>query len=381
MMNVVTINKITPLFKNGVPAERIELIELKEFDFKLVSQKDFYKVGEKVVYIQPDYNLPDIELFADFVRPGGDPKKSLLGSNNRIRAKRFNFHVDGSNDPVYSNGIILPRLVVYDYLVANDLPTSWDNLSENLGITKYEAPEKVTGGESSAFPSGLYRTDEDNILKVSDSLPFPATYVGRLKVDGSSITIGVTDEYPDGFICSRNQMKSLTYKSVVGKRKPTILERIKMFLGVNVDLNIIEEVDSDSEFVTYGLPYLKKLLDENAFNTVLRGELSGGSLKGSGNKYNPARLEKPNIKFFGSDSIDAEGIAIKDSHSLFSTICLELDLPEAPVIFNKEFSCKEGLYKACNEYFKDNLVEGIVVRTLDSNYSCKIMNLEYDSKK
>ena len=41
----------------------------------------------------------------------------------------------------------------------------------------------------------------------------------------------------------------------------------------------------------------------------------------------------------------------------------------------------KNLIKECNDYFKNNLVEGIVVRTLDSKFSAKIMSLEYDSKK
>ena len=39
------------------------------------------------------------------------------------------------------------------------------------------------------------------------------------------------------------------------------------------------------------------------------------------------------------------------------------------------------LLAECNNYFKTNMIEGIVVRTLDSKFSAKIMNLEYDSKK
>jgi len=35
----------------------------------------------------------------------------------------------------------------------------------------------------------------------------------------------------------------------------------------------------------------------------------------------------------------------------------------------------------CNQYFKHNMIEGIVVRTPDSKFSAKIMNPEYDAKK
>ena len=32
-------------------------------------------------------------------------------------------------------------------------------------------------------------------------------------------------------------------------------------------------------------------------------------------------------------------------------------------------------------FFKDHLIEGIVLKTPDSKFSAKYMNLEYDSKK
>jgi len=35
----------------------------------------------------------------------------------------------------------------------------------------------------------------------------------------------------------------------------------------------------------------------------------------------------------------------------------------------------------CEEYFSNNMIEGIVIRSLDGKFSAKCMNLEYDSKK
>jgi hypothetical protein len=66
-VSIVTIKQKSTLFKDGQPAERIELIELEENGFTLVSQKDLYQVGDKAVYIQPDYNLSDISLFEGFL--------------------------------------------------------------------------------------------------------------------------------------------------------------------------------------------------------------------------------------------------------------------------------------------------------------------------
>lgn len=39
------------------------------------------------------------------------------------------------------------------------------------------------------------------------------------------------------------------------------------------------------------------------------------------------------------------------------------------------------LLKTCEEYFSKNMIEGIVVRSLDGKFSSKIMNLAYDALK
>ena len=51
------------------------------------------------------------------------------------------------------------------------------------------------------------------------------------------------------------------------------------------------------------------------------------------------------------------------------------------IVFRKTFFSKEELVKECEDYFADNLIEGIVVRTMDHRFSAKFMNNLYDSKK
>lgn len=401
-VSIVTIKKKTPLFKGDEKAERIELIELEENGFTLISQKDLYQIGDKAIYIQPDFNLSDIPLFESFLRPNGDATKSMLGKVNgvplRIRAKKFNFSIEGSIDPVYSNGILLPSLEVIHYLTTKNTVSLIEaldkiidgevNLTEELGITKWEEPEdngksgnKVGG--SKPFPSGLYKTDENNINNVwshiHNKIGYPITLVGTEKVDGSSITIGVKSGR--GFICSRNLEKPLTVKKQVGRRNKTFLE--KLIFWKNHDLNIYEMVPNDDDFIKYGKPIIDTLKADIVYgdNHVIRGELNGGGLKGSGNKKNPAAKEQPNIKVFGIDVINANGIAERVSYEYFKKTVDKLGLVTVTEVFNQEFESKEHLERVCNEYFKNNLIEGIVVRTLDGKFSAKFMNNHYDSLK
>lgn len=65
----------------------------------------------------------------------------------------------------------------------------------------------------------------------------------------------------------------------------------------------------------------------------------------------------------------------------FFELCSRLKFNTVKKVFEKEFNSFEEIIQECNNYFKDNLIEGIVVRSLDSKFSAKIMNLYYDSLK
>ena len=395
-VSIVTVKNKIPLYKGDEQANSIEVIELEEVGFELVANKTLYQVGDKAVYIQPDYCVSDIPLFESFIRPNGDESKSMLGKvkglPRRIRAKKFTLSKEPNGDPVYSNGILLPYMEVNNYLNpdSKDMPELWKlDLTEKLSITKYEEPEPISksglrsGQTEGKFPEGLYKTDEENINNlwnhIENKIGYPVTLVGTEKVDGSSITIGVTPKIPEGFICSRNLRKKLTIKKVTGRRTKKWYE--KLMFWTNPDLNLYTEVENDDDFVRYGKPYLDILLKDGSGNRILRGELNGGKLKGSGNKNNPASKEQPNIKFFGIDEINDYGEAEKILYIQFKFEADYLGFTTVKEVFNKEFNSKEELLAECNNYFKTNMIEGIVVRTLDSKFSAKIMNLYYDSKK
>ena len=396
-VSIVTIKNKIPLYKGDEQANSIEVIELEEVGFELVANKTLYQIGDKAIYIQPDYCVSDISLFESFIRPNGDESKSMLGKveglPRRIRAKKFTLSKEPNGDPVYSNGILLPLIDVILFLkiekTGGDLYTI--NLTEKLGITKYEEPEPVSksglrsGQTEGKFPEGLYKTDEENINNlwnhIENKIGYPVTLVGTEKVDGSSITIGITPKIPEGFICSRNLRKKLTIKKVVGRREPTFWEIFKSWFEIKTDLNIYQEMENDDDFVRYGKPYLDLLINSGETNLIFRGELNGGKLKGSGNKNNPASKEQPNIKIFGLDKINEYGEAEKVPYLLFKTECEKAGVPLVKEVFNKKFNSKEELLNECNNYFKTNMIEGIVVRTVDSKFSAKVMNLEYDSKK
>ena len=397
-VNIFTVKKLVPLYKGEEEALRIELMQFEEVGYEVVVGKNTYQKGDRVVFIMPDYCLSDIPLFADFIAPGGDPKKSYLGNINgeprRIRAKKFSFH-KGDGMHVYSNGIVLQLGEVNGYLKnrdakgfkqAEDMPKY---MTEALGITKYEEPEVTGGGKTGntrkgGFPSGVYKTDETNINNLWDKIKFPQVLTGTLKVDGSSITIGVTDKYPEGFIASRNINKSFTETKIIGKRNKNLWDYLMFWK--KPDLNIYETRPSEDIFVVHGMKYIKRMLEEGYTNLILRGELHGTASKGSGNSRNPHAKLDPNILFFNIDKME-NGIARKVNREDFRGISKKLYLDTVPEVFTTSFNSREEVEAVCEEVFQNYkhdynmLIEGIVLNSCDNQFSCKFMNNEYDSKK
>ena len=397
-VQIVTIKKKIPLFKKTEQANSIELIEVEENGFVLVAQKDLYQVGDKAIYIQPDYSLSDIPLFETFIRPLGDPKKSKLGSNYRIRAVKFNLHI-GDDEPVFSVGILLPLSEVMGYLWSLPEYSGYEGYAlpitnaDVLGITKWIEPDhsnqiglKTSSGR--LYPEGVYKTDETNIKNrwghLENKIGYPVHLVGSHKVDGSSITIIVKNE-KDISVGSRTYIKSEMIEKIVGTRKQTLWDRIKAFFGYSSDILIKELIPNDDEFIVLAKPYIEKIKElfkngqlNNPF--ILRGEANGQKWKGSGNKNNPNSKNEPNIIFYGVDTYKG-GIAAKGSESLFNIYMETLGFSRCEVLINKVFNSKEEIEKECKEIFKTHKIEGIVFRTLDSKFSCKFMNDEYDQNK
>lgn len=427
IIEIVKVSKIIPIYKDGQEANAINVINFNfdddsECGYNVIAQKGLYKLGDKAIYIQPDNNLSnDITLFDSFTKPLGDPNKTKLGKNNRIRAIKFNFGFDTSNNgPIYSFGILLPFNEVSNYIkLSYNIDITQDtNLEELLQVTKYEEPESGGNGLSiGGLPSFLYATDETNsqnlvshINKVLLNNPvLGITY----KTDGSSFTCYFKKDNDGNFyagVCSRNQEKTLIqnyvdkyinngneyhkYINPVTKEhgwycdnlqdyKPN--EEVKGYEQVLVDVkDSWVDLANSTGLLEKGLEYCKKHNIELAF----RGEIYGQGLRGSGNNLNPDSKDKQSLILFGLDTLES-GRAIRLNYSdtfNLKNVCEELELPYTKSIEVTPKSYNE-LIDICNNIFEEQksigrIIEGVVVRTMHSNdLSCKVMNAYYDSKK
>jgi hypothetical protein len=405
-VQIVTIKELVTIFKNGEPASSIELAHVEEHNFDIIVQKGLYEIGDKAIYVQPDYCLPLVSeqptkpelLFATFTETSSDGRKSKLGKNGRIRAIKFNFSTSPDNqEPIYSFGVMLPINEIVSRLETFDFG---GNLDEQLQVTKYEEPESAYSGLAKGeLPVGMYKTDETNFMNLS-RVEYPIILTGSLKIDGSSISLYYKSDEEKG-ICSRSLEKKLDQKYVSGYKLPNGNELRKHFdreqkisgwfdevtnefyPNVSEDWLPIEK-EVDDTFVKLGKPVLDKLADYCKVNNkqlALRGELNGEGLKGSGNKNNPHAKLKQSIKFYGLDDY-SKGVTTKLPIEDFLNVTTELGLEICDIIFKeKQFNAFEELKDYCNEYFKTNLVEGLVLRTSDSRFSAKFMNPAYDAAK
>ena len=210
----VTIRSTAVLYKNGEPANAIELVQFnfsdgEECGFTIVSRKGLYEVGDNAYYFQPDYCLSENALFADFIEPEGNPSKSRLGKQNRIRAIKFNFSLsEFTNDPIYSVGILMPENEVLAYLRSQEKHEG--SLSERLGVFKYEEPEKSGSGMAAGdFPSFMYKTDEDNCIHEDVLIDTEQGYISIKELCESDNNIKVKS-YNRDFDC-------VEYKEVISK--------------------------------------------------------------------------------------------------------------------------------------------------------------------
>lgn len=311
------------------------------------------------------------------------------------------FNTENSSDSVYSFGIMIPVSEVLKFMQVDELP---ENLDEFLEIKKYEEPETSYSGLSKgALPIGMYSTDEPNIMNLNRT-NYPITLTGTVKYDGSSESIYYKDDENFG-ICSRNLEKSLEQKLVTGYtnnenhkiRKHILFNKEtnektlgwfndntnEFFENVQDDwIDVIKEVDDT--FVKLGTPVLEKLKEyckNNNKQLALRGELIGEGLKGSGNKNNPHAKLKQGIKFYGLDDYSS-GVTRKKSLNDFYSLMETLELEYCDIVFKDiTFNSFDEIKEKCNEFFKTNLIEGIVLRNNDCTFSAKFMNPEYDSKK
>ena len=161
-------------------ADRIEIATV--LGWRCVVKKGEVAPGDLCVYFEIDSFLPVDERF-EFLRKGSYRNSELLGEGFRLRTQRFRGEL--------SQGLVLP-LSILPAAPAGGYAEG-DDVTEALGVRKWEIPETVTqGGTITAdFPLAVPRTDE---TRVQAEPALIAEFAGRpyyitTKMDGTSVTM------------------------------------------------------------------------------------------------------------------------------------------------------------------------------------------------
>lgn len=319
------------------PIEGADLIELAIINNwrVVVSKKDGYKLGEKVIYCEIDSFLPIREEF-EFLRKSSY-KKILDQEGFRLKTIRLRGQI--------SQGLILPlSLLEGDY-------QEGDDVTDLLGITKYEQPldASLKGMAKGLFPSFIEKTDEERVQNLTSKysgykdIPFYATE----KLDGTSTTYYVKDG--EFGVCSRN----IELKEPQQGETPSTQWRIAQELGLKEKMIAFNK--------------------QTKQNIAIQGELIGYGIQG-----NPYKLKNQQFYIFTAFDINNYKKLGFDEIKAYASI-FELNL--VPIV--KEYKTLpeiDDLIYSADGKSKLNPTanrEGLVLRTYDNKISFKVISNNY----
>jgi hypothetical protein len=149
-------------------ADKLDLA--KVLGYTCIVEKGKYKTGDAVVLIQPDTVLPD-KPWAEMFKKRSSRTKAL-----KLRG-------------IWSFGIVMSPYDIMDaFFFTDQFGDFKDNIgkevSDLIGVTKYEVPMPQTLDAKCPLMYGLNKTDEERYQNLTDVLPFGETVDVTLKVDG-----------------------------------------------------------------------------------------------------------------------------------------------------------------------------------------------------
>ena len=166
--------------------------------WKVVVKKGEYTVGDLAVYCEIDSWIPT-ELAA-FLSKGKEPREFEGIKGERLRTVKLRGQL--------SQGLLLPLDVLPADDVFNGAWTEGEDVSELLGIVKWEMPmnAQLAGMAKGNFPSLIPKTDQERVQNLVQEV-ISASEVGMKfevteKLEGSSMTCYLIDG--EFGVCSRN---------------------------------------------------------------------------------------------------------------------------------------------------------------------------------
>ena len=247
------------------PIEGADAIEVATVGgWKVVVKKGDFKPGDLAVYCEIDSFIPS--TIAPFLtKPDQYPKVFEGVQGERLRTVRLRGQL--------SQGLLMPMSVMTNNGVIAQVLKEDEDVSQALGIVKYEAPIPacLAGEVKGMFPGFIPKTDQERIQNLSVELAewvrLGYTFEVTEKLDGTSMTAFMVDGVFS--ICSRN-----------------------LELKPNPDNSMFKAALKQN---------LEAKLAQSGRNLALQGELIGNGIQG--NKY---KLKDQGFYVFDIYDIDAK---------------------------------------------------------------------------
>lgn len=337
-MKLASIEEIKDVIKHP-NADSLDIVSV--LGYKAIVKRNQYNVGDLIVFIQPDTVLPDAEW-----------SKIYKAKSSRVKAIKLR----GS----WSMGIVESLSILSQPVTRNDIthqaqlsPLQGVDVTDLLGVTKYEPPISNDLGAKGYLPYGLGKTDEERYQSV-DNIPYGQVVDVSLKIDGSSLTV----------FC-----KLVNNVWIVGVTSRTLeldINCINKYTTVVNKLNLIEKLKN------YCIKYNVSL--------ALRGEMYGDRIQKS--KLNPHSTKPLGFALFNVynlDTLEYEGI---NSIHYYNNVSKIIDIESVPMIEQGVVLTPELIKKYDEELETINgqYFEGVVIKLADGS-SFKVISKHYDSKK
>lgn len=160
----------------------------------VVNKKENFKIGDKVVYFEIDSFLPIREEF-EFLRKSSYKNDVILGDGFRLKSVRLRGQL--------SQGLILPLAVFFSPEEIANFNID-DDLTERLGVKKWEQPESaLVGGDSKGRrPSFIKRTEETRCFD----------WETKINTDKGKIPIGRVVKNQNNFLVQSFNEQTNTYE-------------------------------------------------------------------------------------------------------------------------------------------------------------------------
>lgn len=221
-------------------------------------------------------------------------------------------------------------------------------ISEELGIIKYEEPEPTDPNVESEYPHYLRKTGEELVQNINLQGYYGELVDVSLKIDGKS--------------CSHFE-KDGNYR-ICGRRVVFKPETDNIYTQISTKFNIQSK--------------LAKFNKEFNLNVAFRGEIAGEGI--SKNNKNPYRQKPKSFYLFGIYNNNSYENYGPNSEFYFEKVGKLLDIPTVPIIEKQVPLTIELIEKYRDmELLDGEYFEGVVI--VGEGFSFKIINLNYDSKK